>query len=100
MLGLSLDKFKVTSGVTNQTTEVTLKAFAVDNSITFPILYASSEVINGFGGLKFLPTTYLLDPHHVVVAKHEGLVGREALEAGLKSVIGPLPEIEPTVAYP
>lgn len=87
VVGLSLDKFKVTSGVTNQTTEASVKTFAMSNAIRFPVLYATADTIEGFGGLQYLPTTFVLDTNHVVAAKHEGVTEKSVLETGLKALV-------------
>jgi peroxiredoxin len=86
VVGLSLDTFKVTSGVTNQTSEASVKSFAMSNAIRFPVVFATAETIAGFGGLQYLPTTFVLDTNHVVLAKHEGVTEKSVLDARLKAL--------------
>ena len=45
--------------------------------INYPIVRADELVINAFGGIKSIPTSFLIDKMGSVVAKYEGLVQKE-----------------------
>lgn len=57
----------------------TVKAFAADAKINYPIVIDEGEVADAFGGIYALPTTILIDRDGVVVRKIPGLVTKKML---------------------
>jgi peroxiredoxin len=63
-----------------------LKAFAVTNSITFPILLADYTVIKDFGGVNAIPTSILVEPHGLEVTRFVGLTEKAAITNLLEAI--------------
>ncbi len=87
VVGVSLDNFRVTTGVTNEFSMAALRGFAVSNGLNFPVLLANSDVLSEFGGLSYLPTTFVLNTNGVVVATHQGVTEKSVLESSLKRAL-------------
>jgi thiol-disulfide isomerase/thioredoxin len=50
-----------------------VRQFAKDNQINYPIVMATPELIDAYGGVPALPTTFVLNQQGRVVQKHAGL---------------------------
>lgn len=46
-------------------------------------------VIEGFGGLTAVPTTFVLDQHRNIIGRHIGITARERLEPELRAILRP-----------
>lgn len=55
--------------------------------INYPILRADELVINAFGGIKSIPTSFLIDKMGNVVAKYEGLVSKETYVKNINKIL-------------
>jgi thiol-disulfide isomerase/thioredoxin len=50
----------------------TVKAFAEKNGINYPILLANDKLVDAFGGIDGLPTTFIIDRNGLIVKQHLG----------------------------
>ena len=64
-----------------------VKAFAKEHKLNHPILMANAKVIQDFGGLDAIPTTFLIDRNHNIIQKYTGLTQTNTLEAEVKAVL-------------
>lgn len=55
--------------------------------INYPIVQADELVINAFGGITSIPTSFLIDKMGRVVAKYEGLVSKETYVENLNKIL-------------
>jgi thiol-disulfide isomerase/thioredoxin len=62
--------------------------FAKQKGMTYPIVMATDELINEFGGVPALPTSFLIDTQGRVVQKHSGLYPIEAYQLEIRSLLG------------
>jgi thiol-disulfide isomerase/thioredoxin len=62
--------------------------FARQQGMTYPIVMATGELINAYGGVPALPTSFLIDPQGRVVMKHSGLYSFESYEREIRSLLG------------
>ncbi len=62
--------------------------FARQKGMTYPIVMATQELIDAYGGVAALPTTFLVDTQGRVVQKHSGLVPIEAYDLEIRSLLG------------
>jgi thiol-disulfide isomerase/thioredoxin len=62
--------------------------FARQMGMTYPIVMATPELIDSYGGVPALPTSFLIDPQGRVVQKHSGLYPIEAYELEVRSLLG------------
>ncbi len=64
-----------------------VKSFAEEHKINFPILMFDLKVVQDFGGLNAIPTSYLIDKNHNIIEKHVGWVEKNAFETDLKAIL-------------
>jgi thiol-disulfide isomerase/thioredoxin len=62
--------------------------FAKQKGITYPIVIASDQLIESYGGVPALPTSFLIDTQGRVVQKHSGLYPIEWYHREIRSLLG------------
>jgi cytochrome c biogenesis protein CcmG/thiol:disulfide interchange protein DsbE len=62
--------------------------FAQQKGMTYPIVMGTDELIDSYGGVPALPTTFLLDTQGRVVQKHSGLYPIESYHREIRSLLG------------
>jgi thiol-disulfide isomerase/thioredoxin len=62
--------------------------FARQKGMTYPIVMATQALIESYGGVPALPTTFLVDTQGRVVQKHSGLHPIEEYELEIRSLLG------------
>lgn len=78
VIGISLDRENTKAGV---------PAFVEKMGINYPILYFTDKVINDFGGVNAIPTTFIIDRKGIIVNKMVGLYPKSEYEKQLKNLI-------------
>ena len=68
-IGISLDR---DSDVENM-----VRDFAKENNLNYPILIGSDEVVTAFGGIRGIPTTFLIDNDGKIVEKIVGMRSKD-----------------------
>ncbi|MEO8399330.1 MAG: TlpA disulfide reductase family protein [Ignavibacteriaceae bacterium] len=51
--------------------------FTKEYKINYPVVYGNEEIVNDYGGINAIPTTFVLDTERKIVAKYIGLVDKE-----------------------
>jgi len=62
--------------------------FAQQQGITYPIVMATPKLLDSFGGVPALPTTFLVDTQGKVVQKHSGLYPIESYQREIRTLLG------------
>ena len=62
--------------------------FAHAKRMTYPIVMATPELIEAYGGVPALPTSFLIDTQGRVVQKHSGLYPIEFYQREIRSLLG------------
>ena len=62
--------------------------FARQMGMTYPIVMATPELIEAYGGVPALPTSFLIDTQGRVVQKHSGLFPIEGYDLEIRSLLG------------
>jgi len=62
--------------------------FARQMGMTYPIIMATGELIDSYGGVPALPTSFLIDTQGRVVQKHSGLYPIEAYDLEIRTLLG------------
>jgi thiol-disulfide isomerase/thioredoxin len=62
--------------------------FARQQGMTYPIVMATPELVESYGGVAALPTTFLIDPQGRVVQKHSGLYPIESYHREIRTLLG------------
>ncbi len=68
--------------------EAAVRTYVQDNHLTFPMVIADQDVINAFGGVRSIPTTFLIDKNGVIVKKWVGGHSRDVYENEVKKLLG------------
>ena len=76
-------------GVSVDDTVAKLRPYIAEHSMNYPVLQGKSNegVLDAYGPLGSVPTTYLIKRDGNVCKRYSGEVGRDALERELKSLI-------------
>jgi len=69
--------------------EDTIAKFAKEMAVNYPVLVGKEAVGDAYGGVEFLPTTFIIDRQGKVVERMFGLVGRSEFEDNIKKALGP-----------
>ena len=69
--------------------EETIAKFAKQMGVNYPVLVGKEAVGDAYGGVEFLPTTFIIDRQGKVVERVFGLVGRSEFEDNIKKALGP-----------
>ncbi len=77
VIGISLDRETVKDVV----------PFVKKNEINYPIVYGNEEVVNQFGGIQAIPTSFVIDKNGNIVDKHVGLVDKSVYSEKIKELI-------------
>jgi cytochrome c biogenesis protein CcmG/thiol:disulfide interchange protein DsbE len=48
--------------------------FVKENGINYHVGYANPEVVQAYGGIESIPTSFVINKNGKIVDKHEGLV--------------------------
>ncbi len=62
--------------------------FAQQKGINYPVVMATPALIDKYGGVPALPTTFVIDTHGRVVQKHMGLRSDDDYEREIKALLG------------
>jgi len=77
IVGVSLD----------QTGVKTVKSFSAQHGVTYPMVMANKEVVANYGGIRAIPTTFILDREGRVVSKAVGFRPKEFFEDEIKKLL-------------
>lgn len=77
ILGLSLD----------QDGEKSVKPFAEEHDVNYPMLLASPETANLYGGVVGIPTTFVLDRQGRIVKKFIGMMEPRVFEEAIQPLL-------------
>jgi thiol-disulfide isomerase/thioredoxin len=62
--------------------------FAQQHGMNYPIVMATKELIDNYGGVPALPTSFIIDPQGRVMQKHTGLYEYEVYEREVRALAG------------
>ncbi len=66
----------------------TVKKFAAQEGVNYPIVMASREIILEYGGVPALPTSFVVNTESKVVQKHVGLYPTFVYETEVRALLG------------
>jgi thiol-disulfide isomerase/thioredoxin len=65
-----------------------VKDYMAEVGVNYPIVMGNAEVMEAFGDVDGVPTTYVIDRSGKVVAKHLGYTNRDVFEREIEMIIG------------
>ena len=67
--------------------EATVKPFAKKMGINYTLVFADQKVRHEYGGIRYIPTTFIIDQQGDIVKKHVGYVSKEVFEEEIKKML-------------
>jgi len=61
--------------------------FVKNYGINYHVVYGDGKVVNAYGGVSAIPTSFIIDKKGNVQNKHVGLIAKEILQKEIKSLI-------------
>lgn len=77
IIGLSLDKKDIPA----------LKGFVKQYNINYPIVFADNDTVSAYGGIKYIPTLFVIDKEGMIRDKFTGYTAKETLEQAIKQAL-------------
>src|SRR3954471_1119552 len=75
-------------GISEDDDADTVHDFIKKNGINYPVVMATPELIQAYGGVAALPTTFVVDPEGRVVQRHLGMLNAELSDMEIRSLTG------------
>ena len=64
-----------------------VRPFAEDLQINYPILIGNQRVTEDYGGIRGIPTTFIIDRRGNIVKKFVGYQDKEIFESAIKELL-------------
>jgi peroxiredoxin len=68
-------------------TKNNVEPFMQSIGINYPVVYANSEVVQAYGGIESIPTSFIIDQKGNIVDQHTGLVPKAEFTTVLKKLL-------------
>lgn len=78
VIGISLDR----------DTKKDVPQFIKDKGINYPVVYGDDNVVVNYGGVRAVPTSFVIDKQGKIIASYEGLISSETYESHIKKILG------------
>ena len=67
--------------------EATVKPFAEKMEMNYPLVFGNQKLDQQYGGIRYIPTTFIIDKQGNITKKHIGYVSRETFEKEIKELL-------------
>lgn len=82
------DKGLVVVGVSlDQDGASVVKSFMDKMGINYPVVLGDETIVNAFGGVEGIPTTFIIDRNGQIVGKHVGYAAKAEFESEIKHLL-------------
>jgi peroxiredoxin len=61
--------------------------FVEKNKINYPIVLGTEKVVEQYGGIEAIPTTFIVNKEGIIVDRQVGMLTKDALEKKIKSLL-------------
>ncbi len=78
IIGISLDDPQTVKEV---------PGFVKEYGVNYPVVYGDEKVVNAFGGIRSIPTAFIIDKKGNIVDKHIGLVPKDTYVNKIKELL-------------
>jgi len=82
------DKMEIVGISEDDDPPASVMKFAHAKGMTYPIIMATPELVEAYGGVPALPTSFLIDTQGRVVQKHSGLYPIEFYQLEIRALLG------------
>ena len=73
----------------DQASSDTVKSFAQKMGINYPVVLTDTKIVDAYGGIEGLPTTFIIDRTGRIVNQHFGFTEKSEVEAEIKPLLNP-----------
>jgi peroxiredoxin len=73
----------------DQASSDTVKSFAQKMGINYPVVLTDTKIVDAYGGIEGLPTTFIIDRTGRIVKQHLGFTERSEIEAEIRLLLNP-----------
>ncbi len=67
--------------------EAMVKPFAKEVGINYTLVLGNREVAQKYGGIRYIPTTFIIDKQGNITKKHIGYTSKETFEEEIKKLL-------------
>lgn len=67
--------------------ESAVRPFAEETGINYTLVFAEQEIAREYGGIRYIPTTFIVDGNGDIAKKHVGWASRETFEEEIKKLL-------------
>lgn len=82
VVGITLDALTRGGATKND-----VKPFMKDQGINYPIIWADENIIQQYGGIQSIPTSFVIDKEGYIVSYYQGLISKEQYINDIKKVL-------------
>jgi thiol-disulfide isomerase/thioredoxin len=82
------DQLQIVGVAMDDSSRAEVAEFANRFRVNYPIVMASRELVDEYGGVPALPTSFIIGPDGRVVQKHVGLYPMEVYETEIRALLG------------
>ena len=78
VIGISVDQAN---------TKAQVPSFVKNMGINYPIVYTNDQVPQLYGGIEYIPTSFVIGKNGNILASHQGLVSKQILESEIEKAL-------------
>ena len=78
VIGISLD---------DESTQGDIPSFMKSFGINYPVVFGTMDVVNDYGNIEAIPTSFIIDQSGKIINSHIGLVPKEIIEGEIDSLL-------------
>lgn len=95
VIGVSLD------GITRGgQTAANVEPFIEEYGINYPIIRGDEQIVYSFGGIRSIPTSYVIDKEGNVISRYEGLIPKSQYVKDIESILNGKHEVKENMKAP
>jgi len=95
IIGVSLD------GITRGgQTAAKVEPFIEEYGINYPIIRGDEQIVYSFGGIRSIPTSYVIDKEGNVISRYEGLIPKSQYVKDIESILKGKHEVKENMKAP
>ena len=95
IIGISLD------GITRGgQTAANVEPFIEEYGINYPIIRGDEQIVYSFGGIRSIPTSYVIDKEGNVISRYEGLIPKSQYVKDIESILKGMHEVKENMKAP
>jgi peroxiredoxin len=73
----------------DQASSDAVKSFAQKSGINYPVVLTDTKIVDAYGGIDGLPTTFIIDRTGRIVKQYLGFTEKSEIESEIKSLLNP-----------